>query len=83
LPIFAEQISHPIGSADMEFYEGGIVLRMALLLSGYDEARWEAATYRTRQKWLDRGNAAARRLLNDSEFVKRLPLLTKNLTGRL
>jgi hypothetical protein len=81
-PIFSKPIARPIGPSDMEFYEGGIVLRMALIMSGYDDAGWDALTCRTRRKWLDRATRAACRLLNDSAIVARLPLLADNLRQR-
>ncbi len=66
----------------MEFYYSGIVYRMALILSGYDDARWEKLGYRARTKWLDRATEATCRLFNDTTVVSRLPALTKNLQER-
>jgi len=83
MPIFAEPISHPIGPADMEFYEGGLVLRMALLLSGYDDTKWASLSYRTRTRWLDRAVRATCRLFNDADVAARLPLLATNLRSRI
>lgn len=83
MPIFSKTIERPIGRRDLEFYESGIVLRMALLLSGYSEERWNTLSYRARMKWLDKGVDATFRLLNDESIVERLPVLAKNLTERL
>jgi hypothetical protein len=82
MAVFAEKIARPIGPADMEFYYGGIVLRMALLLSGYDDAGWVAASVRTRIRWLNRAARATCSLFNDSAVAARLPLLARNLQER-
>jgi hypothetical protein len=81
--IFGETISRPINPVDMEFYESAIVLRMALLLSGHDEAKWNSLNYRTRARWLDRAAEASCRLFNDTAVVASLPLLAKNLRSRV
>lgn len=83
MPIFGKTISHPIGPADMEFYEGALVLRMALLLSGYDGAKWASLSYRARTRWLDRATQATCRLFNDADVAARLPLLATNLRSRI
>ena len=42
MAIFTSPIPFPIGAEDMEFYESDIVLKMALLLSGYSEGiHWD------------------------------------------
>jgi hypothetical protein len=82
LSIFSDPIKNPIGPADMEFYHGEIVYRMVLLLSGYDDAKWESLGYRAQQRWLDRATEATCRLFNDSTVVDRLPLLVRNLRER-
>jgi hypothetical protein len=81
--IWGEDISRPIGKADVEFYESGLVLRMALILSGASDSEWAAYAPATRTKWIDRGIDAVHRLLKDKDVVQRLPNLTKNLTERL
>jgi hypothetical protein len=76
-------ITRPIGRADMEFYESPIVMRMAFLLSGYDDAQWAAASHRTRNRWLNRAVTASCALFNDPAVVARLPLLANNLRSRM
>lgn len=82
MSIFGEQIKRPIGAADMEFYESAIVLRMALLLSGYTDEQWDALTARTRTNWIERATTATCKLFNDSAVVARLPVLARNLQQR-
>jgi hypothetical protein len=76
------QIARPIGRADMEFYESAIVLRMALLLSGYTVEQWDALSYRARQRWLNRAVDASCALFNDANVVAHLPMLARNLQQR-
>lgn len=76
------QIARPIGRADMEFYESAIVRRMAMILSGYSQEKWDALTHRTRNRWLDRATEASCNLFNDLDVVRRLPVLSKNLSQR-
>lgn len=77
-----KQIARPIGAADMEFYYGGIVRRMALVLSGFDDTEWNRAGTDTRIKWLNLAAKSCCELFNDSNVVDRLPLLLKNLQTR-
>lgn len=76
------KIARPIGPADMEFYEGAIVMKLAHILSGKSGETWDALTHRTKNKWLNRASLAACDLFNDAMVVSKLPALTKNLVGR-
>lgn len=77
------KIARPIGPADMEFYEGAIVMKLAHILSGKNGDAWDGLSHRTKNKWLTRGAQAACDLFSDAVVVSKLPALTKNLVSRL
>jgi hypothetical protein len=83
---FAEErltkIARPIGPADMEFFEGAIVMKMAHILSGKSGEDWDKLSHRTKGKWLTRASVAASDLFSDALVVSKLPALTKNLLAR-
>ena len=77
------KIARPIGPADMEHYEGAIVMKMAHILSGKSGEAWDKLSHRTKGKWLDRAVKASCDLFNDTAVVGRLLPLTRNLLQRL
>lgn len=77
------RIARPIGKADMEFYEGAIVMRLAHSLSGKTGDAWDSLSHRSKTHWLNKATATACDLLGDVAVVQRLPALSKNLTSRL
>ena len=83
MAIFNEQVSRPIGKADMEFFESGLVLKMALILSDCTEEEWNALSYRPRNRWLNRATEAVCRLFNDADVASHLLPLAKNLAQRI
>jgi hypothetical protein len=76
------KIASPIGNADMEFYYGGIVRRMAIFLSGQTDDSWETISSKRRNRWLDKATVMACNLFNDDTVVDGLSGLAANLRGR-
>lgn len=83
MALFGNTISRPISPSDMEFYESGLVLRLAVLLSGYSEEVFNGLSPRSRNRWLDKARDAACKLFNERDVATKLLPLAKNLAERI
>ena len=68
-----------MNKADLEFYYGGIVRRLAIAISPYEtEEEWEKTSYRTKCHWLDMASKSVLHLLVDEDFSNLMSNLAAN-----
>jgi hypothetical protein len=76
-------INHPINRADIEHYEGALVMKLVGILSGKTREQFSALNHRTRNRWLDKAVDAVYEIINDETIAIHLPILAKNLQNRM
>ncbi len=77
-----ERIARPIGRADLEHYEGHLVLITAQAMAKASPEAWNAFSRRRRVRWIERSLDVLTTVLGDSLVVEKLPMLTKSLQER-